>query len=262
MDAEFILRYNTCVLCSEQITKPRQICCKKCLVNSNSNKVSNCRVFKMKLNKYTNTFTEALNVTHNYLEYKTSSNSLSDNRGIIHSQYAHKRGIISSYEWTNLQKIDQLSDFIINSNKVDIMEFLFKWHNDLKNVPRIQILISENADICKRAHNTSIIDYNSIIARPLLMVLQDKFWKGLIESYIRYFHPKCMLFSLANFDIKTASEALLSAIHFAGFIVQPNPLDEIIHYMKTYAMCNIKKILFTMRLSSVQALGIYSYAFF
>jgi predicted nucleic acid-binding Zn ribbon protein len=66
MDTELIIRYNTCVLCSEQIVKPRQICCKKCL-KAKSSKVSNGRVFKMKLNKNTNTFSEALNVTHNYL---------------------------------------------------------------------------------------------------------------------------------------------------------------------------------------------------
>jgi hypothetical protein len=122
--------------------------------------------------------------------------------------------------------------------------------------------MSEHANSCKRTQNTPIIHYNSVTARPLLTVSQDKFWKGLVNSYIKYFHPKCMLFSLANFNINTASKSLLSAIHFAGYIVQPNPQEEVLSYMNTYAKCNIRKIMFTMKLSSVQALGIYSYAFF
>jgi hypothetical protein len=71
-----------------------------------------------------------------------------------------------------------------------------------------------------------------------------------------------MLFSLVNFDPKTAPESLLSAIYFAGFLMQPGHHVDVASYMKTYAICNVKKILFTVKLSSVQALGIYANAFY
>ncbi|KXN67517.1 hypothetical protein CONCODRAFT_10405 [Conidiobolus coronatus NRRL 28638] len=69
------------------------------------------------------------------------------------------------------------------------------------------------------------------------------------------------MFSLIDFNPKAASESLLSAIYFAGFIVQPDHPDEILTYMKSYAICSIKKMQYAVNLSSVQALAIYCYAF-
>lgn len=103
---------------------------------------------------------------------------------------------------------------------------------------------------------------NSVIARPLLLVLQKTFWMSLIESYFNYFHPVCTLFSLSNFDPKTASESLLSAIYFAGFVTQFNLPEEVKSYMHEYATISIKKILFKVNISNAQALGIYSYAYY
>jgi hypothetical protein len=102
----------------------------------------------------------------------------------------------------------------------------------------------------------------SVVARPLLLILQDTFWTDLMKSFFKYFHPSCTLFSLTNFDPKTASESLISAIYFAGFIYQPNFPEEIRSYMHSYAICNVKKALFSVKISSVQALGIYSVAFY
>jgi hypothetical protein len=80
--------------------------------------------------------------------------------------------------------------------------------------------------------------------------------------YFKIFHPNFPFFNLVNFDPKKAPESLLSAIYFAGFIIQPNPPEEILSYMNAYAIINIKKMLLTVRLSTAQALGIYSYAFY
>jgi hypothetical protein len=102
--------------------------------------------------------------------------------------------------------------------------------------------------------------YHTIIARPLLLVLKEDFWTSLIESYFIYFHPQCMLFNLVNFDPKTCPESLLSAIYYAGFTMQFGHHEEVVSYMHTYAICNIKKIMHSVKLSSVQALGIYGYA--
>jgi hypothetical protein len=114
----------------------------------------------------------------------------------------------------------------------------------------------------KESYNKPKSKLVSVIARPLLLILQESYWKSLMESYFKYFHPCRPLFNLVNFNPKTASESLLSAIYFAGFVIQPNPPDEICSYMKNYATCNIKKILFKVSLSNAQALGIYSYAFY
>jgi hypothetical protein len=70
-----------------------------------------------------------------------------------------------------------------------------------------------------------------------------------------------MLFSLIDFNPETASESLLSAIYFAGFVVQPNHPDEILPYMKSYATCSIKKMQYAVNIPSVQALAIYCFAF-
>jgi hypothetical protein len=75
-------------------------------------------------------------------------------------------------------------------------------------------------------------------------------------------HPDCTLFSLIDFDPKTAPKSLLSAIYFAGFVAQPNPPEEIRSYMYVYAVTNIKKILLTVKVSSAQALGLYSYVLY
>ncbi|KXN66010.1 hypothetical protein CONCODRAFT_12237 [Conidiobolus coronatus NRRL 28638] len=83
-----------------------------------------------------------------------------------------------------------------------------------------------------------------------------------MESYFKFFHPTRTLFSLADFDPKSAPESLLSAIYFAGFISSPSRSEEIISYMHSYAIANIKKILFRVSLSSAQALSIYSFAFY
>jgi hypothetical protein len=83
-----------------------------------------------------------------------------------------------------------------------------------------------------------------------------------MESYFKYFHPIRPLFNLVNFNPKTASRSLLSAIYFAGFVTQSNHPAEIYSYMQSYAICNIKQMIYTVNLSSAQALGIYSYAFY
>jgi hypothetical protein len=83
-----------------------------------------------------------------------------------------------------------------------------------------------------------------------------------MESYFKYFHPCVPLFNLVNFDPKTASESLLSAIYFASFTFQPGHPGEIYCYMQNYAKCNIKKILYKVNLTNAQTLGIYAHAFY
>jgi hypothetical protein len=111
-------------------------------------------------------------------------------------------------------------------------------------------------------HSKSKSKFSPIIARPLLLILQETFWRSLMESYFKYFHPFRPLFNLVNFNLKTASDSLLSAIYFGGFVTLPNTSDELRSYMKAYATTNIKKMLFNVNLSSAQALCIYSHAFY
>jgi hypothetical protein len=114
----------------------------------------------------------------------------------------------------------------------------------------------------KESYRTPKSQLISVVARPLMLILQEDFWGGLMQSYFKYFHPCRPLFNLVNFDPKKASESLLSAIYFAGFVTQPNPPDEICSYMQNYAIYSIKKMIYTVNLSAAQALGIYSYAFY
>jgi hypothetical protein len=176
-------------------------------------------------------------------------------------QYTHKCNNIHSYEWSNFRKIEQLGDFIINSGHFTILEFIFRWGEDLQSIPRVQSIIRNQKGQFKESYNNQKSNIDFVLARPLLLILQSTFWKGLMESYFKFFHPTYMLFSLVDFDPKAASESLLSAIYFAGYIIQPNRSVEIFSYMKTYAICNIKKIQFTVNLSSAQALCIYCFAF-
>ncbi|KXN66295.1 hypothetical protein CONCODRAFT_11903 [Conidiobolus coronatus NRRL 28638] len=213
----------------------------------------------MKYNKHSDSFTGVLDVTQRYIESKHNSKNLNDKRSLSLIQYTHKVDNIHNYEWSNFKKIEQLVNFIIYSNKIHITEFIYRWSVDLKNVPRIQSFIASHNNSFEEVYKAKP-QYYSVIARPLLLVLKESFWDSLIESYFIYFHPQCMLFNLVNFDPKTASESLLSAIYYAGFLMQPDHHEEVISYMQTYAICNIKKISFVAKLSSVQALGIYAYA--
>ncbi|KXN66294.1 hypothetical protein CONCODRAFT_20311 [Conidiobolus coronatus NRRL 28638] len=215
----------------------------------------------MKYSKSSTTLTSVSDVTQRYIESKHNSKNLNDKRSLSLIQYTHKVDNIHNYEWSNFQKIEQLVNFFVYSNKIHITEFIYRWSVDLKTVPRIQSFIVNHNNSFEEVYKAKP-QYYSVIARPLLLVLKESFWDSLIESYFIYFHPQCMLFNLVNFDPKTAPESLLSAIYFAGFLMQPNHHKEIISYMKTYAICNIKNILLTMKLSSVQALGIYAYGFY
>ncbi|KXN64933.1 hypothetical protein CONCODRAFT_13672 [Conidiobolus coronatus NRRL 28638] len=215
----------------------------------------------MKFNKTSKVLTDAIN-SKVLLESKFNSDNLNDKRSLSLIRYTHKADNIYSYEWTNFRNIEQFGSFVINSKKFSILEYILRWDHDLQNIPRIQSFMkahkNQPKESCYRPNSKS----TSVTARPLLLILQEAYWKSLMESYFKYFHPCRPLFNLVNFNPKTASESLLSAIYFAGFIIQPNPPDEIYSYMQSYAICNIKKILFKVSLSNAQALGIYSYAFY
>ncbi|KXN65539.1 hypothetical protein CONCODRAFT_12846 [Conidiobolus coronatus NRRL 28638] len=215
----------------------------------------------MKISKQSSTFASALDITKQYIAYNSNKSNLNDTCSLSLIQYSHKCNNIHSYEWSNFQKIEQIGDFIINSGQFTILEFIFRWGEDLQSIPRIQSIICEHKSQFKESYNNTKSKDDFVLAGPILLILQDNFWAGLMESYFKYFHPTYMLFSLVDFDPKTASESLLSAIYFAGYIIQPNHSKEVFSYMKTYAICNIKRIQFTVNLSSAQALAIYCFAF-
>ncbi|KXN68276.1 hypothetical protein CONCODRAFT_9505 [Conidiobolus coronatus NRRL 28638] len=216
----------------------------------------------MKFSKSSKVLTDAVNVTQKYIESRYSSDSLINKQSISLIQYTHNVDDIHSYEWANFQDIEQFGSFIINSKKIPILEYIFRWSDDLQSIPRIQSFINDHKNLLNKNYTKSNLGYKPVIARSLLIILQENFWRGLMESYFKYFHPYRPLFSLVNFNPKTASGSLLSAIYFAGFVIQSNSTDEVYSYMHNYAICNIKKMLYTVNLSNVQALGIYSYAFY
>ncbi|KXN66292.1 hypothetical protein CONCODRAFT_11900 [Conidiobolus coronatus NRRL 28638] len=197
----------------------------------------------MKFNKNSSTLSDLLNVTRKYIDYSSSSSNLNDRRSLSLIQYTHKCDYIHNYEWSNFQK------------------FIYRWRDDLQNIPRIKSFIEGQSNVFNHEYNRPNPQYNSVMARPLLLILQKSFWDDLIKAYFKFIHPKCMILCLSSFNPKTASKALLSAIYFAGFVAQPNPSDELLAYMETYALTSIKKTLLSVKLSSAQALGIYSYAF-
>jgi hypothetical protein len=217
-------------------------------------------VYKAKFNKHVKSLTDVLNVTQDYIEFKTNSNNLNNKKSLSLINYTHKCDNIHNYEWSNFQKIEQLGDFILITAQFTTIEYILRWGEDLQSIPRVRSFISQHKNQFE-ASKKSKSQLDSVLGRPLLLVLQNDFWKGLMESYFKYVHHTCMLFSLVDFNPKTAPESLLSAIYFAGYIIQPNRSEEVFSYMKAYAICNIKKIQFRVSLSSVQALAIYCFAF-
>jgi hypothetical protein len=265
------------------IVKSSQIYCKKCQTTICNNKVSknkasNSKVYKMRLNKNTKSLTEAINVTRRYigrnvfniiihytkaqLESKYNSENLKEKGSLSLIKYTHKADNIYNYEWSNFHNIEQFGSYIINSKKFPIQEFIFRWSNDFQGIPRIQNFMNDHKNASKESYIEPRSVIISVIARPLLSILQEEFWRGLMESYFKFFHPVCILFSLVNFDPKTAPESLLSAIYFAGFITSANRSEDIRLYMNSYAIANIRKMLFQVNISSAKALGIYSFAFY
>ncbi|KXN66886.1 hypothetical protein CONCODRAFT_11172 [Conidiobolus coronatus NRRL 28638] len=231
-----------CEICFSKIIKPNQIYCKKCQVKARCNKTYDRNAYNIRVNKNFDNMVAVLSVAKKYIEPKYSSKILNDNSNLSIIQYTHKANNIHNYEWSNFQKVEQFGDFIINSKNLPILEYIFRWGDDLQTIPRIQSFMKEHnisKEICSRPKSQR----NSVIARPLLLVAQETFWK-------------------TSFDPKTASESLLSAIFFAGFVVQYNLPEEVTSYMHAYAIINIKKCLFKVNISSAQALGIYSYAYY
>jgi uncharacterized protein YaaR (DUF327 family) len=196
-----------------------------------------------------------------YLESISNLDTSKDKRSLSLVQYTHKCDNIYAYEWSNFQDIEQFGSFVIRSSQFPILEFIYRWGDDLQSIPRIQSFVSCHKNESKKCYKSKS-QLISVIARPLLLILQENFWAEITKSYFKYIHPFRPLFNLVNFNPKTASESLLSAIYFAGFIVQPNPPNEIYTYMQNYARCNIKRILSKINLPNAQALGIYSHAFY
>ncbi|KXN66011.1 hypothetical protein CONCODRAFT_12238 [Conidiobolus coronatus NRRL 28638] len=215
----------------------------------------------MRLGKNSKLLTDAIN-SKVLLESEYSSKNLKEKGSLSLIKYTHKADNIYNYEWSNFQNIEQFGHYIINSKKFPILEFIYRWSGDLQSIPKIQSFMSDDKNEPKEIYSKPRPMLISVIARPLLSILQEAFWRGLIESYFKFFHPICTLFSLVNFDLKSAPEPLLSAIYFAGFITSLNRSEEIKSYMHSYAIINIKKILFRVNLSNAQALGIYSFAFY
>jgi hypothetical protein len=196
------------------------------------------------------------------LESKHNSENLNEKGSLSLIEYTHKVDNIYNYEWSNFHNIEQFGSYIINSNKFPILEFVYRWSNDFQGIPRIQNFVNDHKILFKESYIKSNSVIISVVARPLLSILHEEFWQGLMESYFKLFHPICTLFSLVDFDPKTAPESLLSAIYFGGFITSANRSEEIRSYMNCYAIANIRKILFRVNLSSAKALGIYSFAFY
>jgi hypothetical protein len=169
---------------------------------------------------------------------------------------------IRIYEWSNFQKVEEFGGYIINSNQYPVMDYIIRWSDDLQSIPKLQSIINNYKNKSNESYNCSKPGHILVIARPLLLISQKGFWESLMESYFKFVHPDYTLFSLIDFNPKTAPESLLSAIYFAGFVIQPSFPEEVVSYMNSYAINNIKNILFSVKLSSIQALGIYFYAFY
>ncbi|KXN68095.1 hypothetical protein CONCODRAFT_79919 [Conidiobolus coronatus NRRL 28638] len=215
----------------------------------------------MRFSKNSKGLADVRNITHRYIESRYSSDILNDKCSLSLIQYTHNADDIHSYKWANFRNIEQFGSFIIYSKEVSILDYIFRWSDDLQYIPRIQSFMKDNINAPNEIYKSKP-KFNPVIARPLLLILQEAFWSGLIESYFKYFHPFRPIFNLVKFDLKTASDSLLSAIYFGGFVIQPNASDELSTYMKAYAITNVKKILFAVNLSNTQALGIYSHAFY
>ncbi|KXN67491.1 hypothetical protein CONCODRAFT_10433 [Conidiobolus coronatus NRRL 28638] len=216
-----IVNYKACEQCFSQIIKQNQFYCKKCQAKVRYNKIYDRKSHKSKLNKNSDNLVNVLNLAKKYLESNYSSKNLNNNSDLSIIQYTHKADNIHNYEWSNFQKVEQFGDLVIKSKKFPILEYIFRWGNDLQSIPRIQSFVIEYKD-----------------------------------------EPNKPFGRLSNFDPKTASKSLLSAIYFAGSVTQYNLPEEVKSYMHTYAIINIKKILFTVNISNIQALAIYSYAYY
>ncbi|KXN64987.1 hypothetical protein CONCODRAFT_13591 [Conidiobolus coronatus NRRL 28638] len=256
------VNYMACEQCFSQIIRPNQLYCKKCQVKTQCNKTSNRKLHKVKLNKNSSNLVEVLNAAKKHIDPNYSSNSLDDNSGLSIIQYTHKADNIHSYKWSNFQKIEEFGNCNIDYIQFPIIEFIYRLGDDLQSIPRIGRFIKDHKNRAKKDYTKLKPNHISDIASPLLLVLQKSFWRGLMESYFKFVHPDIILFSIVDFDPKTASEFLLSAIYFAGFVIQPDFPEEVVSYMHAYATNNIKKILLSVKLSNAQALGLYSYAFY
>jgi hypothetical protein len=92
---------------------------------------------------------------------------------------------------------------------------------------------------------------------PLQYLTKSCFWDSLLKVYFQSFHRTFPILSITNFNPKTASHHLISAMYYCGYKFQPNQPEELTLYMDSYAKASLKLLIRECSLSAIQALLIY-----
>jgi hypothetical protein len=92
---------------------------------------------------------------------------------------------------------------------------------------------------------------------PLKYLTKSCFWDNLLKVYFQEFHGTFPILSITNFNPKTASRHLISAMYYCGYKFLPNQPEELTLYMDSYAKANLKLLTRECTLSAIQALLIY-----
>jgi hypothetical protein len=127
------------------------------------------------------------------------SDRLIDKGSLSLIKYTHNTDNIHNYEWNNFQNIEQFSCFIINSDKFPIIEYFYYLDNDLQNILRIRSFANDYKNEYSQNNYRHKPQHVSVVALPLLLILQKSFWKDLLKLYFKYLHSARPIFNLTKF---------------------------------------------------------------
>ncbi|KXN70177.1 hypothetical protein CONCODRAFT_7321 [Conidiobolus coronatus NRRL 28638] len=245
-----LVEYKACTKCEVKVIRSHKKYCRRCqtLINQNLKFFEYKPKSKQKTNKpIDNIWIISPKVAKPYKTIKLD---------------AKEFNILTKLKSIPFENLSHFSSFIVNSNQVCFTQTIITLSWELESVPEVQWLMAGNeATVAYPTPLQSDTPPPSPIARSLQLLMKQSFWDELIVNYLAKIHRAIPKFSLRNFDPKTISPALLSAIYYVGYYCRLEKTDELTEYMEEMAKSNLKKIRFKSSLSNVQALVIYTYAF-
>lgn len=159
-------------------------------------------------------------------------------------------------KFTGFQSISHLTNYII-TNEVISSKHVFALTSELsRGNAKVLALIHANSNLIpleNQSTNSTSVEILPL-ARSLNLVYSQDFWDSLILLYFTKFHPIWPYLNLKTFNPLKVSTNLLTVIYFAGYQFSSSKTAELTNYMETLRNLTLKKCIFKINLSNLQAL--------
>ncbi|KXN65684.1 hypothetical protein CONCODRAFT_12661 [Conidiobolus coronatus NRRL 28638] len=255
------IEYKPCIKCKITLLRSDEDYCSNCKYRQLSTKpiaTVKYRIFMAKFNsKNNNNIKSYLNKHSDSAPGKVINiNNTKIQRNLRLTDNADTQKAADFSFCLEFNNIDDLSSFILKSKQINLVYLSLIGAKKLQSVPKIQKLIENHEELSSykvyypKSHTPP---YTS----PLKLLTKSSFWESLLNVYFKSFYDSIPIFSIAQFNPKTAPESLLAAIYYTGYKSQPDQPKELTLYMDNYAKANLKLLIRECSLSAIQALLLY-----